>query len=1049
MKRNIIYTIVIIILAASVAVWLLRSQKSATANSSDTAPNSIGSPSSFSAESSQQVVVVAPGRVEPVSEEIELGAEVPGRIKDMRVEEGDQVVRGQTLAVLENNDYAAQLRESIARSASAAAQLASAGARLEQSQAELRRVTNGARTEERQESGAAVEQAEAVVRNAHIELDRRRALAREGDIAQEELDRAERDLRVAEARSKELRERFAFVNAAAREEDVARATAVVHLSQAQIREAQAGVSEASAQIREAQARLDKTFVRSPITGIVLRKRLQVGESISPDDPGSSIFTVADTGVLRVRVDVDETDVGKVRVGQSAYVTADTYGERRFKGRVVRIGQVLGKKNIRTEEPTERVDTKILETLIELEQGERLPPGLRVDAFINTFATEVERDKRRFIMKTTRTRFSFALLALLILCFGLVAAEAAVAQNGEPPRLPLATASLPGASSGLSLTPVITSGHTGLPTQPTNPQPELQPAKGVTIAASTAAATATTAPTSSSRAAASTSLPLTISSSPLPVLETVGASISEGQPLSLREAVEMALTNNPNIEMANQNVRSAEYNLQGLRGVYDPRFGASSFYERRETPTTSFFTIGRDGADSVTESNVSGLVRLEGLAPRFGGNYKVEFSSGRATTDNLFASLSTLYPTTLTFNFTQPIIRGRSFDNNRRQIEIARRNLSLTDQQFRGQAINTIAKVQQAYWDLVFALRNLQVKQDTLKDTHQQLAHNRRQVASGVLAPIDVVSIEAQVARFEGELYTALDTVERGQNALKTLIAPDEKAPLWSRALVPTDDAHTSVPNITLPEAFALALANRPELQQVETAKSINDIDRRYFQEQTKPQVDLVANYDATGLAGSAVSNAAVDPFTASINDLQTRVNTISLSSGLAPLPPTPPQTTSALLIGGYGQSLTNLLRQRFNTVRVGVTISVPLRNRTAKADLGRSLVEGERIATQRRQVVQAIQADVRNALQAVHTAERRLSSVVATRTASEKEYASERRKFDAGRDGSSVFLVLERQTMLTAARGDEVRAQTDLNKAVAELDRAMGNTLQANNVTMR
>jgi HlyD family secretion protein len=113
---------------------------------------------------------------------------------------------------------------------------------------------------------------------------------------------------------------------------------------------------------------------------VLRKHLKTGESLS-EMSESPIVTVADITRLRVRADVDETDVNRIETGQKAYVTADAYGEKKFWGRVIRIGKVLGKKNVRTDEPAERVDTKVLETLIELERGVHLPTGLRVDAFI--------------------------------------------------------------------------------------------------------------------------------------------------------------------------------------------------------------------------------------------------------------------------------------------------------------------------------------------------------------------------------------------------------------------------------------------------------------------------------------------------------------------------------------------------------------------------------------------------------------------------------------------------------------------------------------------
>jgi multidrug resistance efflux pump len=146
--------------------------------------------------------------------------------------------------------------------------------------------------------------------------------------------------------------------------------------------AQANLSAARARLDEARAVLAKTFVRSPIDGTVLRKHHRTGESVSnfstTPDP---IFTLGDTHTLLVRVDVDEADVSKLVVGERAYATADAYTGKKFWGHVVRVGEQLGRKNVRTDEPTERVDTKILETLVQLDPGVELPIGLRVDAFI--------------------------------------------------------------------------------------------------------------------------------------------------------------------------------------------------------------------------------------------------------------------------------------------------------------------------------------------------------------------------------------------------------------------------------------------------------------------------------------------------------------------------------------------------------------------------------------------------------------------------------------------------------------------------------------------
>ncbi|HLL16475.1 MAG TPA: TolC family protein [Pyrinomonadaceae bacterium] len=532
---------------------------------------------------------------------------------------------------------------------------------------------------------------------------------------------------------------------------------------------------------------------------------------------------------------------------------------------------------------------------------------------------------------------------------------------------------------------------------------------------------------------------------LPALERVGVNMAEQRPLTLREAIELGLQNGKDIEVARTNVRAAEFDLTAARGAYDPRFNTSTFYERSKTPVASFLSGGEGGA--VTQSGFGGTVRFEGLTPRAGGNYRFDFSSSRQTTNSLFNALNPQYPTAFSFTYAQPLLRGLRFDATRRQIEIAKKNLSLTDAQFRQRAIETITGVQRAYWDLVFTLRNLQIQRDSARDARTQLEHNRRLVAEGQLAPIDIVAAEAQVANFEQNVYVALDEVGRAENALKNLIAENRQSEVWRVALVPTDTVDVQPPTVALEDAMQAALSTRPELQQSDVAREINALDERLAREATKPQVDLVGTYGAVGLAGAFDPVTSVNPFSASNDALRARINQLSVASGLDPLPDPPQQTIPGTLVGGYPQSLANLGANRFNNFRVGVQLNLPLRNRTAEAQLGRTLVERDRIRVQREQLEQLIQVDVRNALQVTRTAESRLRAAAIQRGATEQQYQSEQRKFDAGQ--STFFLVLERQNALAAARGNELRAQTELNKAVAELQRATGNSLEANQVQVR
>ncbi|HZN06530.1 MAG TPA: TolC family protein, partial [Pyrinomonadaceae bacterium] len=325
--------------------------------------------------------------------------------------------------------------------------------------------------------------------------------------------------------------------------------------------------------------------------------------------------------------------------------------------------------------------------------------------------------------------------------------------------------------------------------------------------------------------------------PLPDLNRVGVDMNQQHPLSLREALSMALANNKDIEVARDNVRIAEFDLVGAQGVYDPRVNFTSFYERVENPISSFLSGGQNG--STITSDYAGTARLEGQSPKLGGNYRLDFSSIRLTTNNEFVALNPQYPTALTFTYTQPLWRGLRIDGNRRHIEIARKNLSLTDAQFRQRAIDTITNVQRAYWDLVFALRSLQVQRDAVTVARTQLEHNKRMVREGQLAPIDIVAAEAQISSYEQGVFSALEEVSRAENNLKNLIAENQRAAIWGQSLVPTDPVDLAVPNVSLPDALQTAMENRPELQQANVVKEINQIDQKFFKDQTKPAIDLV------------------------------------------------------------------------------------------------------------------------------------------------------------------------------------------------------------------
>lgn len=507
--------------------------------------------------------------------------------------------------------------------------------------------------------------------------------------------------------------------------------------------------------------------------------------------------------------------------------------------------------------------------------------------------------------------------------------------------------------------------------------------------------------------------------PMPSVERVGVSMADQLSLTLDEAIRITLENNNDIEASRKDKQISEFRLRGARGVYDPFIAGESYYERATTPTASLIGGAVNGA--VTQTRFFGSGGISGFSPRFGGTYSARLDASRTTTSNTNAFLNPQFPSILTFNYIQPLWQGMRIDNNRRTIEITKRNIAITDSQLKQRAIDVVSGVERAYWDLVFALRNLQVQIDAVRQARDQFESNRRQVERGVLAPIELVAASAQITTLEQAVYSAQEEVTRAENTLKTQMLPDRNAAEWARPITPVSPIERETPAIGLEVSVAEALRNRPELEQLEETAAINEVDQKYFRDQTKPEINLVGSYTSQGLAGALAPNAT-DPNTGQIR-----------------VPPN--------LIGGLGQSFGNLLQQDYPTYRVGVTIGIPWGNNVAKANLGIARVEGERIKNFRAQAEQIIEAEVRNALQTLRSAEARLAAARASRISAEQLAESEERQFRAGT--TTFYLVQQRQTELIAARSRELQAQTDLNKAISDFNRVIGRTLAENNIELR
>lgn len=537
------------------------------------------------------------------------------------------------------------------------------------------------------------------------------------------------------------------------------------------------------------------------------------------------------------------------------------------------------------------------------------------------------------------------------------------------------------------------------------------------------------------------------------LNRVGVQTVQTMPLTLNEAIRKAMENNNDIEVAKNDVRIAESNLRSLQGIYDGVFTINPNLDRNSTTgntATNDFRVNSDFTKQIRQG---------------GGNYRVFFNNLR--TENRFAqqqvtsgsgvsSGGATYSSSFGVTYTQPFWRDFRTDSNRRQIKIQRKRVSQSDADFRRQAILTISQVQQAYWDLVFALRDQQNRVANLNLSKENLRQVQAKIQAGTAAPLQKAEVETELANRESDLLLAVQNVSIAENRLKQLILRDPNSPDWSVQIVPTDQPVFSNDPIDLNAAMVDAMQFRPELNRLRLEKEVNKIDIDYFRNQTKPRIDLVSTISLDGLSLGNINTSSFNlpvliPETpgseTSANSYLYNLicrNTSTPPPGCMPIPTVTFAGTPEFYRGGFSRSLRNFFRSDAPNFTVGVTISFPLRNTRAKADLATARMQSERIDAQTRSQEQAVIAEVRNAVQAVETARQRVLTARRARENAEIQLEGERKLFEVGR--STTFLLFQRENALTNARNAEIRAETDYNKAISELQRVTSTTFRANNI---
>lgn len=491
------------------------------------------------------------------------------------------------------------------------------------------------------------------------------------------------------------------------------------------------------------------------------------------------------------------------------------------------------------------------------------------------------------------------------------------------------------------------------------------------------------------------------------------------PLALEEALTRALSRNYTIAIERESYASAVQRIRGEEGAYDFQLGWGGSFGKRTDPVNSLLSGAPAGKVAPELKSLDFDASLARRLPS-GGSFSVLAGGGRARSNGSFALLSPAYASAFGVELRQPLLRDRAIDPVRRRIRVARSERSRSLAGLKRKVAETLAAVDAAYWSLIAAQRDALVRAAAVALAEQQLGETRTRISVGTLPGNEEAQPRAELERRRGELLSAQEQAVRAENALKALILDEGGDPLWAVRLVPSDIAETEAKPIDVAALLADAVLVRPEIEAAKAGLASRAIEVRAARDERKPRLDAFASYDRRGLAGSLNPDAAA-----------------FLGQPLV----VPPD-----LAGGFGRSLGTIGDGLYPDVRIGLSLTVPIGNRTAKANAAIAEAGERQAAADLARVRQAVRIEVLNAVAAAETTRERIAAARAAREAAEIQLGSEQERFAVGM--STNFLVLTRQNELSRARLDEIQALSDHRRALTELQRASGRLLQERGVVV-
>jgi len=502
----------------------------------------------------------------------------------------------------------------------------------------------------------------------------------------------------------------------------------------------------------------------------------------------------------------------------------------------------------------------------------------------------------------------------------------------------------------------------------------------------------------------------------PLLTTLGASSTVSQ-LSASSA-DLAVINQQETNLAVQS--TIPFSVGSPVPLFDPLLNVGINDYHHSQPQNNTVSTG-------TSNLVTNQVSASGgyqQAFSTGTAFNLLYQSNRFDTNSLRSNYNPYTAAALGLTVSQPLLQGFGIDVNRRFIKISANEQKIASLIFDQQLITTVSSVIRLYWDLVSLRGDVGVKQQALTTAQKLYEDNQQQVEVGTLAPLQLKRAAAEVARAKQDLINSQSLVEQQEVILKNVLTRTGTADAslanvhiitLDRIDIPAED---QVPPMS--ELADQAIRNRPDLMQAQIEIQNAGLSLKGSRNELLPQLNIVAGVTNNALAGN--------------------INPDARGSLGLPITPDP------FLVGGSGTVLSQIFRRNYPDYGIGFQLNIPLGNRIARADAARDQLMLRQSEVRLKEVENQIRVEVENALVTLRRARASYDAAVQTRQLQEEALDAEQQRLSVGQ--STSFFVIQYERDLAQARSTEVIALGDYAKARAALDRAIGRTLDANNISL-